>query len=230
MLSELRYDTILFDVGGTLLNVERDPHDRLFERLAQQTPVSREAWRDAVAQAVREWTAAGGPEDKADLTATWEAHFARALTLTQFPGDVSATARDLEATFLTDGWSVYPDVHACLARLRRHGIRLGVVSNWPDTLAATLDRAALRGYFEVIVASGAVGYAKPHPAIFHAALRQLDPAVGRVLHVGDSPLHDVEGAKAAELDALLLDRARVYTKGTGIASLAELPAFLGLEA
>lgn len=230
MISALRYDTILFDVGGTLLDVEGDPHERLFEWLERQAPISRGAWRDAVAQAVREWSAAGGPEDQADLTATWVAHFARALTLTQFPGDVAATARDLEATFLTDGWSVYPDVPACLARLRHHGVRLGVVSNWPDSLSATLARASLRDYFEVVVASGTVGYAKPHPAIFHAALRQFDPAVGSVLYVGDSLAHDVEGARAAGLDGVLLDRARVHASEARIASLAELPAFLGFGA
>ncbi|WP_439644057.1 HAD family hydrolase [Gemmatimonas sp.] len=230
MVSARSFDTVLFDVGGTLLHVERDPRERLFERLTRMAPIAQSAWRDAVSQAVREWTAAGGPAHAVDLTATWVAHFERALTLTQFPGDVAATARDLEATFLIDGWSVNPDVHACLARLRLHGIRLGIVSNWPETLGETLEHAGLLDYFEVIVASGTVGHAKPHPAIFHAALRQFDQASRHVLHVGDNVTHDVEGAQAAGLDALLLDRARVHTNRSCIASLADLPALLGLDA
>ncbi|MEM1343424.1 MAG: TIGR01459 family HAD-type hydrolase [Pseudomonadota bacterium] len=46
---------------------------------------------------------------------------------------------------------------------------------------------------------------KPHPAIFRAALAALsDPKPARVLMVGDSPEHDIAGAKAVGCATLLI--------------------------
>ena len=47
-------------------------------------------------------------------------------------------------------------------------------------------------------------YGKPHPAAFEAALASLGVPPSRVLHVGDSLLHDVAGARAAGVDSLFV--------------------------
>ena len=47
-------------------------------------------------------------------------------------------------------------------------------------------------------------YGKPHPAAFEAALASLGVPPSRVLHVGDSLLHDVAGAHAAGVDSLFV--------------------------
>jgi FMN phosphatase YigB (HAD superfamily) len=45
--------------------------------------------------------------------------------------------------------------------------------------------------------SGEVGWAKPHPAIFAAALGRMDADPARTVFVGDNPVADMAGAKAA---------------------------------
>jgi FMN phosphatase YigB (HAD superfamily) len=130
-----------------------------------------------------------------------------------------------------------------LERLSRT-LRLAVVSNWPH--APTIDRyLAAQGwdrFAAAVVVSARVGAIKPDVAIFRAAEAALGLGAadrGRILHVGDDPLADVAGAKAAGwLAAHLHGRPEdsplpVGEAGTGVAadlelgSLDELPPLLG---
>jgi len=205
-MSTRRYQAIVFDVGGTLLHVPRDPQERALERIAHLGVVPREAFRGEVAQAVADWQQAGGDPSLEDLPATWVRHYERALKPAGFPGDCAMAAQLIEETFLDDGWEVFPDVIELLQRLRTQGWILGIISNWPATLETTLERAGLRQYFSVIVGSGMVGYAKPHPEIFQMTARQLGLEPPRILYVGDSLEHDFVGASKAGFQTLLLDR------------------------
>lgn len=70
---------------------------------------------------------------------------------------------------------------------------------------------------------GTVHYVgKPHPAIFAAALRQLgEPKPARVLMVGDSLDHDVEGGRRAGMLTVLIT-AGVHAKTLASATVQEL--------
>ena len=116
-------------------------------------------------------------------------------------------------------WRLFDDVAPALARLRTAGLRLAVVSNWDERLPRLVAALGLESSFDAVVFSSAVGFEKPHPAIFAAASDALGVAPARLLHVGDRRLEDVEGARGAGWRALLLDRAG----GGDLASLAELP-------
>ena len=125
-----------------------------------------------------------------------------------------------------DAWRIYDDVLPALDELATVGIRLAVISNWDERLHPLLERLKLRGFFEVVIVSCEVGFAKPSPVIFQMALRRLGLPTGAVLHVGDSRREDTEGARAAGLRAWHLDRG-----GAGdIASLAGLRGWLARPA
>ena len=90
--------------------------------------------------------------------------------------------------------------------LAERGYRLGCITNTPADTASI--RAMLRGYgieelMESVVVSSEEGWRKPHPALFEKALNQLGTAPGESLFVGDNPLDDVAGAKAAGMWAVL---------------------------
>jgi putative hydrolase of the HAD superfamily len=116
----------------------------------------------------------------------------------------------------------YPDAAPALEALRARGLRLACVSNWDYALPEVLARCGLDGAFDAVVTSAGVGARKPDPRIFAAALAAVDCAPANALHVGDTPGEDIEGARAAGIPALLLDR----DGGGDIASLAELERFL----
>ena len=110
-------------------------------------------------------------------------------------------------------WHVFPDVRPALARLQAAGIRLAVVSNWVWDGARLLDELGLADRFVTIVISDRVGYGKPHPAIFRAALDAAGVPAGRAVHVGDSYAKDVLGAFAAGMAAMLLVRDEASPPG-----------------
>ncbi|HEX6433523.1 MAG TPA: HAD-IA family hydrolase [Gemmatimonadales bacterium] len=91
-----------------------------------------------------------------------------------------------------------------LQKLRDAGLRLGVVSNSDGRVEQALQAAGLRKYFDVVIDSALVGFEKPDPRIFHAALAALGVAPEEALYVGDLYEVDVVGARAAGMEAVLL--------------------------
>jgi putative hydrolase of the HAD superfamily len=131
----------------------------------------------------------------------------------------------------------YPDGHGALDALRARGLRLAIVSNWDISLHDVLERTGLAPLVHTVVTSAEAGVAKPDPEIFATALRRLGCAPVRAVHVGDSLADDVEGARAAGVAPVLLQRgagepSRARAGGTHhggvpvIASLSELPALV----
>lgn len=103
-------------------------------------------------------------------------------------------------------WQVYDDVRPALAALKEQGLRLAVISNWDHRLPELLDRLDLLDAFDAVVYSSSVGVEKPHQRIFRHCLQALDVEPQRCLHVGDKALEDVEGAIAAGMQAVRVDR------------------------
>ena len=124
-------------------------------------------------------------------------------------------------------WALYPEVPEVLAALRERRVKLVVVSNWDSSLPSLLERLGIRDAFDDVVVSAVVGVSKPNRGIFDEAVRRAGVVPGAVLHVGDSLTDDYHGARAAGLQALLVDRGgRHPAEVESIASLADLPARL----
>lgn len=119
---------------------------------------------------------------------------------------------------LAKPWHVFEDVLPTLEALKRHGMKLAVISNWDERLRPLLGKLELDRYFDVLIISTEVGAHKPDPRIFEAALRQLGVAPHQALHIGDSHREDVAGARAAGLGALCIRRGC----GAGTDDLSDL--------
>jgi putative hydrolase of the HAD superfamily len=94
------------------------------------------------------------------------------------------------------GWRLAAGATGLLERLRAEGKRVGIVSNWHGGLHSLLADLDLTRLLDFVVVSADVGYRKPHPEIFHAALRQCGVGASSVVHVGDTWEEDVVGARA----------------------------------
>jgi putative hydrolase of the HAD superfamily len=110
------------------------------------------------------------------------------------------------------------DATPVLAELRARGLALVVVSNWDCSLPGVLDEAGLLGLVDGVVSSAEAGAAKPDPRPFVRGLELVGASPSEALHVGDSPRNDVDGARAAGLEGVLLAREG----GGAIRSLREL--------
>jgi HAD superfamily hydrolase (TIGR01662 family) len=136
------------------------------------------------------------------------------------------------AEAITTGWlhsenfELYEDVLPVLALLRKHGLKIGLVSNTSRDLDAFVKHHALD--VDAWVSSGVHGKVKPSPTIFRAALELLDVEPSAAVMVGDSPDDDVAGAEAVGIRAFLLDREGKHGRDDALPTLLALPAILGL--
>jgi putative hydrolase of the HAD superfamily len=73
--------------------------------------------------------------------------------------------------------------------------RLGIVSNFYGNLEQVCLETGLAPLMSALVDSACVGFIKPDPRIFQAALTQLQLDPREALFVGDSLPRDMEGAK-----------------------------------
>jgi len=125
-------------------------------------------------------------------------------------------------------WRICPDVLPTLDELASRGIPMAAVSNWDERLRPLLKALNLDGYFEAVLVSCELYFAKPSDVIFEHALRKLGTPAAETLHVGDSAEEDLAGARAAGMQALLIDR-QGDAGPDSIKSLADLlslvPAF-----
>jgi HAD superfamily hydrolase (TIGR01549 family) len=137
------------------------------------------------------------------------------------------------AEAITEGWlhsenfELYEDTLPVLDHLRGRGVAIGLVSN------TSRDLDAFVGHFELDVdawiSSRVHGKVKPSPTIFRAALELLGIEARAAAMVGDSPLDDIEGARALGMRAFLIDREGRFPERTdALPTLLALPALLGL--
>ena len=127
-------------------------------------------------------------------------------------------------------WVVYPDVVPALSRLRSDGRGVGLITNYDARVHRLLEALDLRAWFDCVVIPGLAGAAKPDPAIFRYALEQAVVTPECSIYVGDLLGEDVDGARAAGIRPILLDRGRRHQAVAGVVrieSLDNLPAALG---
>ena len=111
------------------------------------------------------------------------------------PDDATLGSR-VAARFLAEARVCFETNAPVLERLALR-YRLGIVSNFYGNLPTVCDNAKVRRYFGVIVDSAQVGFLKPDPRIFLAAVEALGITPSRTVMVGDSLARDMAGARAA---------------------------------
>ena len=145
--------------------------------------------------------------------------------------------RILASQFAVDAWDLYPDVEPMLKAVRGlDGVKIGIVSDWGSNLRPIVRALGIDRYLDFVLASGAVGVAKPNPAFYRMALNRTGARPDEALMAGDSYRADVGGAWRAGMDAVWLDRHEgiritppgepVPTDVRAIRSLAELPEII----
>lgn len=210
------YRLICLDAGFTLLAPRRTLADALAGVLEErghrvEPDEVRRAW-EAADQWF--WDEYHRPDnttwgDDAQIDRTWRAYHSLMLRELGFEDRAHELLDSILASqFAADSWELYPDVEPVLAELRsRPDLRIGVVSDWGSNLGEIIAALRLDRYLDFVLPSGSVGVAKPDPAFYRIALERGGAQAAEGLMVGDSLRADVEGARSAGMDAVLLVRA-----------------------
>lgn len=123
--------------------------------------------------------------------------------------------------------TLFDDVVDVLTALRGR-YRLASLTNGNTDLV----RAGVAQYFDHMLSPADTGTSKPDPRMFEAVLARAGIAPSAMVHIGDEPVCDVEGAHRAQVRAVWLNRgARAWPEGqrrahAEIASLRELEGVL----
>jgi putative hydrolase of the HAD superfamily len=215
--------SVLLDALGTLVELER-PWPHLVDELAARGVVVFE--EDARRAMLAEMAYYRAHHDEAGSWPGLRDLRRRCAAVIEDELRTSLPLADVEDALLgAVRFRAYPEVPDVLARLRARGARLAVVSNWDISLHDVLERTALRPLVDAVVISAELGVAKPDPAIFAAALERLGATADGAMHVGDSLEADVEGARAAGIEAVFVARDGARTP-EGVRAIASLDGLL----
>jgi HAD superfamily hydrolase (TIGR01549 family) len=111
---------------------------------------------------------------------------------------------------------------------------IGMITNGPTNIQQPkIDLLEIEHHFPFILISESVGIWKPDPAIFEMALDRAGARPEDAIYVGDSPVADVPGARAAGMRSVWINRAGADWTGdepphVEIRDLNELLVSLGI--
>ncbi len=216
-----RWDAVVFDLDGTLVDTAPDLHAHLNEMLADlgRPGFALDDVRPMIGDGARMLLrrgldASGGMPAGVDLEALF-AEFLRRYT-----------ARPLRFGASFDG------VEATLEGLARAGTKLGVCTNKPqaptDRLLAALGLAR---HFAVVIGGDSLSVRKPEPGHLLAVLERLGARPERAVLVGDSA-NDVSAAAATGIPCILVSFGYTQTPARALGAarvidhMRELPAAL----
>lgn len=205
----VRPEVVFFDVGDTLLR----PHPSWVAVYAAVFPqfgieVDQQDFAAAFREAFLSWEFEGPFEASAEASyQRFKDLDGRIFERLGYPDLPDEFFRAIDLAFAArSSWHVFDDVIPALDALRAVGLRLGVISNWGWSAPELLHDLELAAHFEALTISARVGFQKPHASIYRHALESMRVAAQAAIHVGDSYRADVEGARAAGIGAVLIDR------------------------
>ena len=104
------------------------------------------------------------------------------------------------------GLQLFEDTLEVVETIKRYA-DVGIITNGPSKIQRDkILMLELSDVFPIILISEEVGSWKPDPAIFHRALELGNASPGEAVFVGDSPDHDIAGARAAGLTTIWMNR------------------------
>ncbi len=204
---------VFFDVAGTLVELNGSVGE-IYGRFARRYGIDRDPFvmSDAFSRSFREQPPlAFPPETSEDELHMHERGWWRRVVLDvvpEFP-QFDAFFNEVYEFFRgREAWRLFDEVIPTLAELKNRGLRLAIISNYDSRIDDLLRDFEIEHYFDGVHISTRIGAAKPDRDIFLSALRYHQVEPRSALHVGDSLREDYEGASAAGIRAVLLDRTR----------------------
>ncbi len=209
-----RAKALLIDYGGVLYYEEvpitscsNPSGNHILEEIARylRGVGVAEVTPGTVAKAIKEWSLEGPVEQSIGYAAEiiLSAHGVRSKP---------AVVRGLEAllkALVTLNSRPFPWARRVLEFAKDFGLQTALVSNhWcHECVVNTLERDGLADLLDAIVTSDPVGYCKPDPRIFKAALKLLGVEAGSAIFVDDNEGNLKGGLKAGLQDVYMFDRS-----------------------
>lgn len=222
------YHTILFDFGGTLFSYGklRGPLGETIGAAASRLNSGksrREVGRAYGVASARAWKESANLSyyDHKDMMIESYRLFARELGK-EASDDFLAQMYEEVRIATVENFELREDCLSTLDAMRKRGLGVAIVSNIDDDyLDPMVERCGIGPYLDRWTSSEGAQSCKPDPGFFlHCAgLAECEP--GQVLYVGDSPFHDVKGARGVGMSTALIVEEGVTAPGQGDGKVPE---------
>ena len=200
-LSHLRYDAVIIDLDGTMVDTLGDFAEALNRMLGdlELPPIA--------AQHIGRMVGKGSEHLLRSVLNHVLEHMGKAPTAIEIEALYAHAWPSYQRHYLAINGHyarVYPGVEAGLQALRHAGLRLACLTNKPTSFALPLLRAkGLEGYFEQVFGGDSFDKKKPDPLPLLKTCEALQTAPARTLMVGDSS-NDAQAARAAGCPVVLV--------------------------
>lgn len=199
-----RIDTLLWDVGGTLVSRTIDWHSSAQKALSA-VGLNPDLLTPERFQQVMAYFEANEPSWRtAELERAGYKQIAKIMAGEEADEKTIQKLADQLALYPRD-YKITPGIPALLQRLNDLGYRQAVVSNWPPSLRRFLAWHGLDRYFQLIVISGEEGVAKPDPDIFQRAMERLKVEPHRSAYIGNDPYLDIAPSRSLGITPVHFD-------------------------
>jgi len=207
MLSLDNYKGVFFDLGGTLIDAEKDRHAHL--EILQEIilrygiPISAEKALDAHYEYLVEET------HKENFITIWDA-LKRSLhkLFSEYSPGINldfSWIKKIYFKYHEKFVDLYPGVIDLLKFIKEKKKHLGVISDIDnDYMEFQLKLFGIIDMFDSITTSEEVRAYKPNPEIFQKALEKAKISGSEAIHVGDNYWRDIIGAKKFEITTILV--------------------------
>lgn len=225
---------VIFDLYGTLVDIETDEHDLALYAVLSQFLTYYEIFLRPEELAARYQEASAthllqhpGPYGEIDVFQVFEEILAQAWGRKPERALVILVAR-LFRSLSRRRFGLFSDTRPALEELRRH-YRLGMVSDAQWVFSEPeISMLGLNHFFDTIVLSSRYFVRKPDPQIYRHALKAMWLKPGQALYVGNDPQADVGGPVALGMPVVIIDRwgSAGETPAPVIQDLRSLLAFI----
>jgi putative hydrolase of the HAD superfamily len=204
---------VFFDVDDTLVEWKIDWADAFVQvareaginaSVEQATKVLRGAFDGFYNECIAKHAGAG------DVREFWMDYDGQLLAALGVTRDLrERTARLIELLSAPQAIALFPEVLQVLRDLRERGARLGIVTGRPAA-GPDLERLGIRDCFDFVLDAFTAGSSKSAGHMFFTAAQAAAAAGRTAWHVGDSYSDDVQGAQAAGIRPVLVDRRAAH--------------------
>ncbi len=238
MLHRNHYETVIFDLDGTLRhNVPSADEVQFNYAVSLGITNSLDCRRKGARWAHYYWAQSDELSQDIDKFDRLERPFWNNYATRYFMslGVSEEGAADLGpklAQLMDENYSPQSQVHAedfdTLGALQESGFTVGLISNRSNPCHEELEELGLSTYLDFAYVAVEVGAWKPDPAIFDRAIQETGSSPENIIYVGDNYYADIIGAKKAGINPVLLDPGKVFPDAecTVVKSLGDLEEML----
>lgn len=185
-----KYNTVIFDLDGTLLDTLEDLTDSV------NAVLSRHAMPGHDIDSIRRFVGNG-----------IDTLIERAVPFGRNHEDYNRILAEFKEYYnkhCNDKTRPYNGIMEMLSQLKERGCRMGIVSNKADSAVKSLNKMYFSDYVKVAVGAVDGRQKKPAPDAVMEALGELGSIAGESLYVGDSEV-DIETAKNCRMDCICVE-------------------------